>query len=192
MSAASNRHAGGSGLIFGQWSMRRILIFTGEGKGKTTAALGAVLRAAGHGWRSLIVQFLKNDPRTGEFSGCRLLPQVEIVQKGRGFVPPEDHRNFEEHRKAAQEALAFAEEALASGKYNLIVLDEICGALARQLIEEDRVLEMLQLPSGTNCIILTGRSASQKLMDRADTVTEMRCVRHALQDRIGAQQGVEY
>jgi cob(I)alamin adenosyltransferase len=172
--------------------MKRILIFTGDGKGKTTAALGTVLRAAGHGWRCLIVQFLKADPNTGELSACRLIPGVEIVQMGLGFVPPEDHPHFAEHCTAAQEAVAFAESSLTSGKYDLIVLDEICGALAKNLIGEERVLEVLDLHSSTCCIILTGRNAGPRLIDKADTVTEMRCVKHALQLKIGAQQGVEY
>jgi cob(I)alamin adenosyltransferase len=127
--------------------MKRILIFTGDGKGKTTAALGAVLRAAGHGWRSLIVQFLKSDAGTGEIAACRHIPGVEIVQMGLGLVPPEIHPHFAEHRKAALDALAFAENALASGKYNLLVLDEICGALAKHLIDEERVLAMLEMRS---------------------------------------------
>jgi len=172
--------------------MKRILIFTGDGKGKTTAALGAVLRAAGHGWRSLIVQFLKGDARTGEMAACRLLPGVEIVQMGLGFLPAEDDPEFAVHRKAALDALAYAEQALASGKHDLIVLDEVCGALAGNLIDECRVLELLRRHSGQACIILTGREASARLMEQADTVTEMRCVRHGLQRGIKAQQGVEY
>lgn len=172
--------------------MKRILIFTGDGKGKTTAALGAVLRAAGHGWRCLIVQFLKNDRRTGELAACKLLPEVEIMQSGRGFVPHVDNPHFADHREAAREALDFAEQAAGSGRYQLIVLDEICGALAKGLIDEARVLEMLQRSSSPHCIILTGRNASPRLMEIADTVTEMRCVRHALERRVGAQQGVEY
>jgi len=172
--------------------MKRILIFTGDGKGKTTAAIGAVMRAAGHGWRALIVQFLKNNPRTGELAACRLLPGVEIVQMGKGFVPSADNPGFEEHRNAAAAALDFSKGALDSGNYDIIVLDEICGALAKDLIEEERVLEMLQRPSGTRCIILTGRNASPRLINQADTVTEMQCVQHAVQQRIGAQEGVEY
>ncbi len=172
--------------------MKRILIFTGDGKGKTTAALGAVLRATGHGQRCLIVQFLKSDPNTGEIAACRRMPGVEIAQMGLGLVPAEGHPQFAEHRRAAQDALAFTERAIISGKYNLIVLDEICGAMAKSLIGENRVLEMLKLRTNAYCIILTGRNAGPRLIHEADTVTEMRCVRHALQNRVGAQQGVEY
>lgn len=191
MPAAVNWHACDVDSVLVR-RMKRILIFTGYGKGKTTAALGTVLRAAGHGWRSLIIQFLKSDLSTGEIHACKFLPGVEIVQMGRSFVPPEAHPDFAEHRKAALEALAFAEQALASGKYDLIVLDEICGVLAKNLIDEECVVQMLRQASTTRCIILTGRSAGQRLMEQADTVTEMHCVRHALQNKIAAQQGVEY
>jgi cob(I)alamin adenosyltransferase len=168
------------------------LIFTGEGKGKTTAALGTVLRAAGHGWKSMVVQFIKADDKTGELSSCHLLPGVDIVQMGRGFVPKEDHPAFAEHCRAAQEALAYAAQSLASGRHNLVVLDEICGAISKKLIEEDRVLEILKQSTKTSCVILTGRGASARLMEHADTVTEMRCLRHGVDQGIAAQQGVEY
>jgi cob(I)alamin adenosyltransferase len=172
--------------------MTRILIFTGEGKGKTTAALGAVLRAAGHGWKSLVVQFIKADDKTGELNSCRFLPGVEIVQMGRGFPPKENHPAFAEHRQAAQEALSYAGQALASGSYDLVVLDEICGAISRKLVEEDSVLEILARETKASCIILTGRGAGPRLIERADTVTEMCCRRHALDQGTAAQQGVEY
>jgi cob(I)alamin adenosyltransferase len=172
--------------------MTRILIFTGEGKGKTTAALGTVLRAAGHGWKSLVVQFIKADEKTGELNSCGFLPGVDIVQMGRGFVPKENHPAFAEHCRAAQEGLAYAVQALVSGRYDLIVLDEICGAIAKKLINEESVLEILTQSTKTSCIILTGRGASSRLMERADTVTEMGCLRHGMNQGIGAQQGVEY
>jgi cob(I)alamin adenosyltransferase len=172
--------------------MARILIFTGEGKGKTTAALGTVLRAAGHGWKSLVLQFIKADEKTGELSSCRFLPGVEIMQMGRGFVPKENHPEFTEHRRAAQEALSYAAKALASGQYNLIVLDEICGAISKKLIDEGCVLEILNADTKASCVILTGRGASARLMEKADTVTEMRCLRHGADQGIGAQLGVEY
>ncbi len=172
--------------------MKRVLLFTGNGKGKTTAALGTVLRAAGHRKRSLIVQFMKVRAATGELAACKSLPGVEIVQMGRGFPPKQDSDRFAEHRQAAEAALEFAESALVSGKCDLLVLDEICGAIAKKLIDEDRVIALLTKPTSVSCIILTGRNASQPLMELADTVTEMVCIRHALQAGIKAQEGVEY
>jgi len=170
----------------------RTLIFTGEGKGKTTAAFGMVLRATGHKQRVLVVQFLKSNAATGELLACAHLPQIEVVQMGRGFVPPVAHPAFITHRETAQEALAYANAAVVSGKYDLIVLDEICGAIARELINEEAVIEMLTTPERTACIVLTGRDASARLMERADTVTEMRCVQHGYTQGITAQEGVEF
>jgi cob(I)alamin adenosyltransferase len=172
--------------------MNRTLIFTGEGKGKTTAALGTVLRAAGHGRRSLIIQFVKSDDTAGELAACKFLPGVEIVQMGCGFIPNEKSPEYAKHREAALNALAFAEQAIDSGNYPLIVLDEICVAVAKNLIEEDRVVQLLQHRDKTSCIILTGRGASERLIQKADTVTEMRCLGHAFQHGMPALEGVEY
>ena len=172
--------------------MNRTILFTGEGKGKTTAALGTVLRAAGHGQRSLVIQFIKSDDRTGELSACKYLPGVEIVQMGCGFIPNPNSPEFAKHREAALNALSFAERALDSGNYDLVVLDEICAAMAKRLIDEDRVLALLQHRDKTSCIILTGRGAGERLIRQADTVTEMRCVSHAFQHGMPALKGVEF
>ena len=102
----------------------RTLIFTGEGKGKTTAAFGMVLRAAGHNQRVLVVQFLKSNAATGELVACAHLPQVEAVQMGCGFVPAPEHPAFAAHQQKAREALEFARQAVISSKHDLIVLDE--------------------------------------------------------------------
>jgi cob(I)alamin adenosyltransferase len=172
--------------------MKRILLFTGDGKGKTTAALGVVLRAAGHGQKCLVIQFVKGDGGTGEAGAGRILPGVEIVQMGRGFIPIQKHPHFQDHCQAASDAMTFAEQALDTGSYDLIVLDEVCIAVHKKLIEEDRVLELLKKETTVSCIILTGRHASQRLIEAADTVTEMHCVKHALQGGNTAQRGVEY
>ena len=172
--------------------MKRILIFTGDGKGKTTAALGTLLRAVGYGQRCLIVQFIKGKADVGELAACGHLPGVEVVQMGRGFSPQPDSPQFASHQQAAEEALELARSALASGKYDLLLLDEICYAITTKLIDESRVIELLHRPSTCSCIILTGRNASQALMAHADTVTEMKCIRHALQAGIAATPGVEY
>jgi len=172
--------------------MTRILVFTGDGKGKTTAALGTVLRAAGHDQKCLVVQFIKEKTDTGEYAACSLLPGVEIVTMGRGFYLGAGSPRFDLHRQAAEAALEFAEQALDSGKYDLLVLDEICGAISLNLVDENRVIELLRRPSGCSCVILTGRNAPPSVMKCADTVTEMTCVRHAHKSGIPAQPGVEY
>jgi cob(I)alamin adenosyltransferase len=171
---------------------RRIILNTGDGKGKTTAALGLVLRAVGHGMSALIVQFIKHDARTGELAALAHLPGVEIVQTGRGFVPPPDSPRFAEHRQAAQDGLRRAQQAVASGQFDLVVLDEICGALGCGLLEEEQVVALLEQSDPRVSLVLTGRGAGERLIALADTVTEMRCVKHAFGDGTTAQPGVEF
>jgi len=170
----------------------RVLIFTGDGKGKTTAALGMVLRASGHGMRTLILQFMKADDTVGEMAGLRYLPGVEAIQMGRGFVPPPTNPAFLEHRQAACQALERAAKALRSKKYDLMVLDEICTAMDKNLISEDQILELIEESGEGFCLVLTGRGATQRLIAEADTVTEMRNLKHGLSQGITAQKGVEY
>lgn len=114
----------------------RVLIFTGDGKGKTTAALGMALRASGHGLRTLILQFIKANASTGELIALQHLPGVEIIQMGRGFTSPAEDPAFSEHRQSAQNALQMALKALQSKRYDLIILDEICTAISKGLLDE--------------------------------------------------------
>jgi cob(I)alamin adenosyltransferase len=173
-------------------STRRILLFTGDGKGKTTAALGMVLRAVGHGLRACIIQFIKNDPRTGERMALTLLPRVEFLQVGLGFVPAEDHETFESHRGAARVGLKLAEERLKNNACDLIVLDEICTACALNLITTEEVLHLLENSPLEIIWVLTGRGAPEALIEIADTVTVMECLKHGLAAGIRAGKGVEY
>jgi cob(I)alamin adenosyltransferase len=170
----------------------RVLLFTGDGKGKTTAALGMVLRAAGHGLRTLVLQFIKNDSTSGEIAALERFDGVELRQCGLGFIPPETHPEFAAHKSKAQEALRLAEEAMAGGRYDLIVLDEVCVAVAKGLIDEDRVIELVKLTPEGSRLALTGRGATERLIALADTATEMRCIKHGLLDGRIAQEGVEY
>lgn len=171
----------------------RILIFTGDGKGKTTAALGMALRTSGHGLRALVVQFIKGDGLTGELAALRGLPGVEIVQKGKGFLPdPTAGSLIEGHRHAAREALELSRAALSGSRYHLVILDEICIALASGLVDEEAVIEMLERADPRVCVVLTGRAAPPRLIELADTVTEMRCLKHGYQSGHPAQVGVEY
>jgi len=169
----------------------RLLIFTGDGKGKTTAALGMVLRASGHGMRSLILQFIKSS-KSGEQTALKNLHGVEIIQTGRGFVPPPMDPAFPEHRQAAYQGLERAAEALRSRKYDLIILDEICTAMERGLISEDQIMGLIEASDEITCLVLTGRGATDRLIAKADTVTEMRSLKHGLHEGIPAQKGVEY
>jgi cob(I)alamin adenosyltransferase len=170
----------------------RVLIFTGDGKGKTTAALGMALRASGHGMRTFFLQFMKANEAVGELIALKYLPGVEAIQMGRGFVPHATDPAFSEHRQAAAHALKKAAEALRSKNYDLIILDEICTAMNKGLITEDQISELIEGSGEVPCLVLTGRGASNRLIAEADTVTEMRNLKHGLREGIPAQKGVEY
>ncbi|MBI5583423.1 MAG: cob(I)yrinic acid a,c-diamide adenosyltransferase [Deltaproteobacteria bacterium] len=170
----------------------RLLIFTGDGKGKTTAALGMALRAGGHGQKVLILQFIKANQYSGELAALRLLPGVELVQMGLGFVVPPDDPRFGEHRRRAEEALERAAEALRSGVYDLVILDEIITAVTKNLLPEEKVAAALRRRNGNGVLVLTGRGAGPGLLALADTVTEMKNVKHGLQTGWKAQEGVEF
>ncbi len=171
----------------------RILLFTGNGKGKTTAALGMALRASGHGMRVKIVQFIKSETMTGEYAAVKKLDSVEVEQSGLGFVPKASHPDFQLHQSAARHALQIAADAVASKAYDMIILDEICNAVSKKLITEDDVKAVVKsAASGSLCLVLTGRGASDDLIALADTVTVMQCRKHGFQEDIPAQKGVEY
>jgi cob(I)alamin adenosyltransferase len=170
----------------------RILLFTGDGKGKTTAALGMALRASGHGLRTLILQFIKANSSVGEIAACRHLPGVEISQTGLGFVPERSEPSFSEHRRAAQEGLGLALKALTSGRYDLVILDEICTAVSRGLLDEECVVEAVRQAHPQACVVMTGRNATRALIELADTVTEMRSIKHGFMEGRVAEKGVEY
>jgi len=121
----------------------RILLFTGDGKGKTTAALGMALRATGHGMKVFVLQFIKQDDTTGEIAAIRSIDNIEIEQTGKGFVPSPGNARFADHREAAEAGLARATDVILSGDYDLVVLDEICITVSRALIAEQDVLDLL-------------------------------------------------
>ena len=171
-----------------------VLVNTGDGKGKTTAALGTVLRAVGYGHRCLIVQFIKGSWTYGEMKSIkRLEPEVEFHRMGKGFVGIiDDTLPREEHEKAAREALEFAREKLVSGDYKLVLLDEIFIAIGLNLITTESVLRLLDERPPQVTLILTGRGAPSEIIERADTVTEMREIKHAYRKGILAQRGVDF
>ncbi|MCF6266228.1 MAG: cob(I)yrinic acid a,c-diamide adenosyltransferase [Desulfuromusa sp.] len=171
---------------------KNILIFTGDGKGKSTAAFGMALRAAGHGQRILILQFMKSDSTTGELVGFRDKLGVDIRQCGLGFVPKPDHPRYPVHREAAQNAFVLANQAMQGGKYDLLILDEICGAVSCGLIAEMQVLDAVKSARDDLNIVLTGRNATTAIIEMADTVTEMVPHKHALESGIPARAGIEF
>jgi cob(I)alamin adenosyltransferase len=174
-----------------------ILINTGAGKGKTTAALGTAFRAAGNGMKVLVLQFLKGSWHYGELESAEALNEIDgftyILRKlGRGFVKvggaeadPEDLRMVE---SAWEEAAA----AILSSDWDLIVLDEINYAIGYKMLDPERVADVLRRKPEMLHVILTGRNAHPLLVELADTVTEMREVKHAYQKGILAQRGIEF
>lgn len=171
-----------------------VLINTGDGKGKTTAALGTVLRAVGYGHRCLIVQFIKGSWMYGELKSIRRLePEVEFHRMGKGFVGiVDDNLPREEHEKAARDALEFSRQKLASGDYRLVLLDEIFIAVSLGLLSVSDVQSLLDVRPSLTTVIMTGRNAPPEIIERADTVTEMREIKHAFRKGILAQRGVDY
>ena len=171
---------------------KRVLLFTGNGKGKTTAAIGMAVRAAGHGQEVCIIQFIKSEGCSGEAKSLGNLPNVTIIQTGRGFVPDRNSAAFKEHRDAAGCGLERAKEALQSGRYDLVCLDEAATAVATGLIEEETLINIIKDAPETMTIVMTGRGATERLIDLADTVTEMNPLKHGYKDGIKAQKGVEF
>ena len=167
-----------------------VIVNTGNGKGKTTAALGAALRAAGTGMNVCIIQFLKGSWKYGELESLKKIPEIEIHQMGTGFTWEKE--SLDEDRKLARIAWDKCREAALSGQYGMVIFDEINYVLHYGLLDEDEVIEFLrQRPEGVH-IILTGRNAPERIQEAADMVTEMREVKHHFKKGVKAQQGIEY
>jgi cob(I)alamin adenosyltransferase len=168
-----------------------VQVFTGNGKGKTTAALGTVLRAAGHGLRVFIVFFMKGSYDYGEYSTLLKLPNVDIASFG--FRRLTDPTNIKpEEMEQARLALASARDAVISGDYDLVVMDEVNVALGFELLQLDEVVKLIRDKPPDVELILTGRYADAKLIEMADLVTEMVKVKHPFDKGIKARKGIEY
>jgi len=166
-----------------------IHVYTGDGKGKTTAALGLALRASGHGLKVIFIQFVKGDRDCGEHLFVACYHPFEIVQLATGdsFTKP-----LEELRSEAEQTLAYAEEALLSGSYDVVILDEIFVATSKGLITTHQVLTLIDKKPDSVELVLTGRGAPREVMMRADYVTEMLMIKHPFVDGIAARKGIEY
>lgn len=173
-----------------------VLVHTGEGKGKTTAAIGLAVRAWGNGFRILILQFIKGSWKYGELAALKALAEtdgrIEIRPLGIGFTRKATAEEMTTHRKKAQAALQEAASEMTSGQWDMIVLDEINYALKFGLLEEQEVLELLSQKPTDLHLVLTGRDALPAVIDRADLVTEMRLIKHPFQKGIRAQKGIEF
>ena len=167
-----------------------VQVYTGNGKGKTTAALGLSLRAVGRGLKVCVFQFIKGGGPYGEhLIAERLAPLFTIIQSGRpGWVNTKD---ISEDRRVAQAGLQQVKEILLSDVYDLVVLDEINGAVGFGLIDVEQVLDLMALKPARLELVLTGRNAPQRVIDAADLVTEMREIKHYYAAGIPARTGIE-
>lgn len=176
-----------------------ILINTGNGKGKTTAALGTAVRAWGDGQNVLILQFIKGAWKYGELEAIaalgRINGKIEIRSMGDGFVfhnKKEDEAEFARKKELAQKAWKTASDEVMSGKWDLVILDEVNYAIHFGMITAEEVADLLQRRPARLNMILTGRYAEPILVDMADTVTEMKPVKHAFEKGIRARKGIEF
>jgi cob(I)alamin adenosyltransferase len=181
----------------------QILVYYGQGKGKTTAALGLALRAVGRGWRVCMLQFTKSgewppgEPVGENAAAGRLAPEVELITTGLGFVNIlGDPYPFEAHQEAAEKGLALARETLASNEFDLVILDEVIGAVSQGQLTLDALLDVVQGRPPSVSVLLTGHDDREEFIERlvavADLVTEMRKVKHPFDANRPAAKGLDY
>ena len=171
-----------------------IVVYTGPGKGKTTAALGIALRAVGQGMRVLMVQFIKGSWHYGELDAAKTFGagQFDILPMGRGFVKIGVEKPDPEDLRMVHEAWSFAREQMSAGRYDVLILDEINYAISYKMLEPDEVVNGLRQKPDALHVILTGRNAHPAIVELADVVTEMREVKHPYTKGVLAQRGIDY
>jgi cob(I)alamin adenosyltransferase len=170
-----------------------ILVHTGNGKGKTTAALGIGLRAVGHGMKVLMLQFIKGTWHTGELDAVkRLHPDFKITQLGQGFIKAQKGEWSEAVLENARTSWNLTKQEIASDSYDMIILDEINNMIDYGLIDVEEAIAVLKERPKRLSIILTGRNAHQKIIEMADLVTEMKEIKHPYKKGIKAQKGIEF
>ena len=170
------------------------LVYTGKGKGKTTAALGIALRATGYKKKICMIQFIKGSWHYGEMeSSKRLEPEFEMVAIGKGFVGIIDDKSpKEDHQEIAKEAIRISNEKIQSGKYDIVILDEINYAVNLNLISLDDVLDLIKSKPENVDLVLTGNYAKEEVIEAADLVTEMKEIKHPFQKGIKAKEGIDF
>ncbi|MCH7946598.1 MAG: cob(I)yrinic acid a,c-diamide adenosyltransferase [candidate division Zixibacteria bacterium] len=171
-----------------------LIVYTGNGKGKTTAALGMCVRAVGYDWKISIIQFVKGSWKYGELKGIKKLePNVELMTVGEGFVGiVDDTKDFKEHVKAAKEGIITAIEKIKSEKFNIVILDELNVAHKLGLVSQEDIESVLKANPPKQHLVITGRDAPDWLIEKADLVTEMKEIKHPYQQGIMAQKGVDW
>lgn len=171
-----------------------LIVYTGDGKGKTTAAMGMCVRAIGYDWKICLIQFVKGSWKYGELKGLkRLAPNVEQHVVGEGFVGIiDDTKEIEEHRRAATLGIELALEKIQSGRYELVILDELSVAFKLGLISEPQIRSLLAAAGEKQHLVITGRDCPDWLIDKADLVTEMKEVKHPFRQGIKAAKGIDW
>jgi cob(I)alamin adenosyltransferase len=171
-----------------------VVVITGGGKGKTTTALGIAVRACGHNMRVAIMQFMKGDLYSGEWDGIgRMNCAVELIPTGKGFCGIQGNPYpFQEHRENAQEALRLAREKMKRGEVDILILDEVNNALHLKLVDLEQILDLIAGKPPFLHLVLTGRNAPARVIELADTVSEIKEVKHAYRKEIEPQPGIDY
>ncbi|AJA47357.1 Cob(I)yrinic acid a,c-diamide adenosyltransferase [Clostridium pasteurianum DSM 525 = ATCC 6013] len=171
-----------------------IQVYTGNGKGKTTAAVGLGVRAAGDGYNVFLVQFLKSG-FTGELESIKKLePDFRIFrfEKKRGFFWTLNDSEKAELKKEIQAAYRFCLDALENNKCDVLIMDEIMGAISNELVSKEQVLQLIEAKPDNMELVLTGRNVPEEIVNKADLVTEMREIKHYFEKGVPAREGIEY
>lgn len=168
----------------------RVIVNTGNGKGKTTAALGTAFRALGHGKKVCVIQFLKGKGKYGERVMAEKLENLDWFICGKGFVFNKE--NIEEDRQVALDGFQLAQEKVGSDHYDLIILDEITYLPLYDFLDVEKIVELIKNKPERLSIILTGRDAHPRLVEMADTVSVIEPAKHAYEQGIKAQKGIEF
>jgi len=171
-----------------------VIVYTGNGKGKTTAALGLALRAIGHDYKVCMIQFIKGSWHYGEMSSSKKLePEFELIAVGKGFVGIiDDTSPHSEHEKSAREALRISKEKILSKKFDIVILDEINYAIDLNLVELNQVLDLIKSKPPNVTLVLTGNHAKDEIIQSADLVTEMKEIKHPFKSGIKAKKGIDF
>jgi cob(I)alamin adenosyltransferase len=171
-----------------------VIVYTGNGKGKTTASLGVALRAIGHGLRVCMVQFIKGEWHYGELNSIKKLePDFELIVAGKGFIGIiDDDHAFEEHVRAARTALDIVEQKISLDTFDIIILDEINYAVHLGVLQLADVMKIIQNRPKHLSLILTGNHACEEIISLADLVTEMKEIKHPYKKGIKAKRGIDF
>ena len=171
-----------------------VIVYTGNGKGKTTAALGMALRASGYEYKVCMLQFIKGSWHYGEMdSSKKLEPNFELIAVGKGFVGIlDDNSPREEHEKYAAEAVRICREKIFSEKYDVIILDEVNYAINLGLIEVQEIIKIIKEKPSELDLVLTGRNVKDEIVELADLVTEMKEIKHPFKSGIKAKKGIDF